>query len=310
MSSISVLKRLSEAGPRAVSLAFPKDSFRLHAMVTSAGYDHPSRRQYDWHGLRRGTAPFVLLQHTIGGQGELRFGERRHTLRPGQTMLLAFPHDNRYWLPPGGDWEFFWFCLNGREVLRLWQEAMADGPVVEPSAGCVERLAARCLSLLAGQARSAAQASAAAYGVAMDLADDLLSWGELHGGAERPEPIARAIALCERQPDAGIDVERMAREAGYSRYHFTRLFTRSEGVAPARFLLRLRMERAARLLQTDRRASVKVIARACGFEDANYFTRAFRACFGVAPREFRTSGMFAGLPPEPEPGASRRAGSV
>jgi hypothetical protein len=29
---------------------------------------------------------------------------------PGTAMLLHFPHDNRYWLPPGGRSVFFYVC--------------------------------------------------------------------------------------------------------------------------------------------------------------------------------------------------------
>jgi AraC family transcriptional regulator len=92
-----------------------------------------------------------------------------------------------------------------------------------------------------------------------------------------------------------LDVERMARAAGYSRHHFSRLFSEAEGVPPARYLLRLRMEQAARLLRLEP-DPIKVVAQRCGFDDPNYFTKVFRRFFGVGPRDFRTSGMFAGTP--------------
>ena len=306
MSSVSVLKTLQAHGSAAVSLAFPKDRFRLHAMLTSAGYDLCRDRVYDWHGLKRGEAPFVLLQHTVSGRGQLRCGGRRFTLRAGQTMLLSFPDDNRYWLARGDQWEFFWLCLNGREVLRLWQELARCGPVVELAPGDVERLAACCLSLLRGEVRAPARASAMAYEVSMHLADALLSWGEVRTVSKRPAAIERAISLCQGNPAELLDVDRLARAAGYSRYHFTRLFTEAEGVPPARYLLRLRMERAARLLQMGQ-DPIKVVARSCGFEDANYFTKVFRRFFGIGPRDFRTSGMFAGASPPSASGLSQRS---
>ncbi|WP_441326075.1 hypothetical protein [Inquilinus sp. CA228] len=84
-----MLPALRERTPGGVSVVFPKDRYRLHAMVTSAGYDRCTDPGYDWHGLRRGDAPFVLLQHTIGGRGHLRVGRKRWELRPGQTMRCA-----------------------------------------------------------------------------------------------------------------------------------------------------------------------------------------------------------------------------
>jgi AraC-like DNA-binding protein len=52
------------------------------------------------------------------------------------------------------------------------------------------------------------------------------------------------------------------------------------------------MRSAASLLISA--ASVKEVSRACGFDDANYFAKAFRSSFGASPTEFRTTGMYAG----------------
>ena len=294
-----MLSSLVAAGPRAVSLAFPKERYRLHAMVTSAGYDlrrYDLRqgRFYDWNGLRRGDAPFVLLQHTLSGRGRLRYGGIQHEVLPGQTMLLAFPHDNRYWLAPGDAWEFFWICLNGSEVLRLWRQLLEVGPLVRLGPDSVDRLAQACRSVLDGEASSPARSSQLAYSIAMHLADEMLAWGEVRASSKRPAAIERAVSLVH-DGGAPIDVGRMAAASGYSRYHFSRLFSASEGVPPARYRLRVRMEEAARRLQTEP-DPINVIALRCGFADANYFTKLFRRFYGVTPRDFRRSGMFAGSP--------------
>ena len=80
--------------------------------------------------------------------------------------------------------------------------------------------------------------------------------------------------------------------AGLSRAHFSRVFTSCEGVSPASFVLTERMRRAASLLVSGE-ASVKQVSLDCGFEDPNYFAKAFRRSFGASPTEFRTTGMYA-----------------
>ncbi|TIP31387.1 MAG: helix-turn-helix domain-containing protein, partial [Mesorhizobium sp.] len=40
---------------------------------------------------------------------------------------------------------------------------------------------------------------------------------------------------------------------------------------------------------------VKEVAVLCGFEDANYFSKVFRRCYGINPTQFRTTGMYASL---------------
>ena len=268
-------------------LRFPPSVARLHAMVTSAGYDRRTEPGYDWHGLQRGRAPYVLLQHTLSGRGQLRHGRERFVLDPGQTMLLRFPQDNRYWMERGDTWEFFWICLNGREVLRIWRDTLAArGPVVRLGPTAVERLAGFARTVMADEANSPARASAIAYGVAMVLADELLPWGETWTAGTRVDRIGRAVSLVHARPSARLDVGRLAEQSGYSRHHFSRLFQVSEGLSPARYVARLRMEEAKAALQSST-LPVKTIARDCGFNDPSYFAKVFTRTFGVGPRAFR-----------------------
>ncbi|KTE91477.1 AraC family transcriptional regulator [Desulfitobacterium hafniense] len=57
------------------------------------------------------------------------------------------------------------------------------------------------------------------------------------------------------------------------------------GIAPARFLAELRIQRAKDLLQTC--SSVKQVAECVGFSDNLYFSKAFKKQTGVSPSEFR-----------------------
>jgi AraC-like DNA-binding protein len=55
-------------------------------------------------------------------------------------------------------------------------------------------------------------------------------------------------------------------------------------------LLRMRLERSAELLGNPHLQGLTVlqVAERCGFSDASYFTRRFRAHFGLTPSEFRS----------------------
>jgi len=83
-----------------------------------------------------------------------------------------------------------------------------------------------------------------------------------------------------------IDLERAAREAGVSMFHFLRLFTRVLGVSPHQYLVRARLRHAARLLSEDHR-SITDVALDVGFGDVSNFVRTFRRAAGVSPRRFR-----------------------
>ena len=83
-----------------------------------------------------------------------------------------------------------------------------------------------------------------------------------------------------------VSLERMAREAGLSPFHFLRLFAKVLGVTPHQYLVRSRLRRAARLLADDER-SITEVALNVGFEDLSNFVRTFRRAAGVSPRRFR-----------------------
>jgi AraC-like DNA-binding protein len=82
-----------------------------------------------------------------------------------------------------------------------------------------------------------------------------------------------------------VRVTELARIAELSVSQLERQFCRVFQLAPHRFLVKLRLERAAGLL--DGPGSVAAIAQACGYADHSAFTRQFRAVVGVTPRDYR-----------------------
>lgn len=83
-----------------------------------------------------------------------------------------------------------------------------------------------------------------------------------------------------------VSIERMAERVSMSPRHFRRVFADTFDVTPARFVERLRLEKAC-LQLTQGRASIERIARAVGFNSADSFRRAFRARYGATPCEYR-----------------------
>ena len=288
----SVLSRMIDGGPFRRTLSFPRRRDRFHIMATSAGYEIAQGQSYDWDGRKRGHTPFCVLQHTISGAGRLRYEQQDWSINPGETMLVSIPHAHRYWLEPGESWGFFWVAMSGQEALRLQRAILhAAGPVFRLAQATVEELAEVCLSL-ADPAIGAGHASGAAYRATMALHDDLLARTDGGGSGMTHTAIERATAHVRGHLDADLDVGVLAAVAGLSRAHFSRLFRRLQGISPAEFVLRERISRAARLL-VNGQLSVKEIASACGFEDPNYFAKAFRRTYATSPSEFRSTGMYA-----------------
>ena len=86
--------------------------------------------------------------------------------------------------------------------------------------------------------------------------------------------------------DEELPLERLARIAHFSPFHFHRIFKALIGEGVKEYVKRLRLERAAVLLKiTDR--TVLQIALEAGYQAHEAFSRAFRDLFGITPSEFR-----------------------
>ncbi|HEV7346039.1 MAG TPA: AraC family transcriptional regulator [Devosia sp.] len=287
-----VLSQLIDHGHNLRVLTLPRSPVPLHCMAVSAGYEQRLNEVYSWDGLQRGSAPFLVIQHTLVGEGRLDFAGTNYRLTPGQTMVLSLPHAHRYWLERGGRWEYFWMVLNGREALRLVREVIdAAGPVVNLPATVIDRMAGACHTLIGRADITPGEASSAAYAAMAALHDGVFG-ADAAPEQTLPAAISRVMAHVEANLAQSLQVERLAAVAEMSRGHFVRQFGAATGMAPSEFVLERRIERIERLLlATD--MSVVAIARAVGFADANYLAKVFRRKRGMAPLEFRAEGRLA-----------------
>ena len=84
--------------------------------------------------------------------------------------------------------------------------------------------------------------------------------------------------------DFGLD--RLAAQAGLSRFHFQRLFKRALGVSPSRYHINLRMNLARQLLRETKKSVVEV-ALEVGYADPSHFAKLFRREIGLSPSDYR-----------------------
>jgi AraC family transcriptional regulator len=79
----------------------------------------------------------------------------------------------------------------------------------------------------------------------------------------------------------------VARAAGLSPFHFSRLFHQVVGLAPHHYLLRCRLRNAQKLLSTSKGRSIADVAAETGIADQAHLARHFRRAFGESPQQFR-----------------------
>ncbi|MDD5698906.1 MAG: AraC family transcriptional regulator [Victivallaceae bacterium] len=268
------------------NIFFPDRTVHLSAMLLGCGHERVSSLDYRWDGLKRGSKEFCFWQYTLSGRGALRVHDGVYPVLPGEAMLLMVPEDHCYYLPEdSASWEFIYITMYGHEVMRLFHQLrQCTGAIAafEPDSLPVRKAFSICRKSGKNKIADQYDASALAY----DFLMALIAYVGPTGQGRLPEFINRVYEYCLQNIDRPLTVDEMAKCAGYSRYHFTRLFNQYLGSSPHHFMIELRIRMAVRLLQTER-LSIKEIAQRCGFDDVSYFCKTFRKFRKVSPNEFR-----------------------
>ncbi|EKJ94828.1 AraC family transcriptional regulator [Bradyrhizobium lupini HPC(L)] len=147
-------------------------------------------------------------------------------------------------------------------ILHLWQlcdEEGAPSRLLAQAAGC-EILAELCR--LTGSPMQ-------------NVRGGLPSWSE-----------RRTVELLRTRLADDISLEDLAKEAGLSTFHFSRMFKRSFGVPPRAYLAQVRVEKACELLEHSD-LPVTDIALEVGYSSSQVLARVFMRLKRLSPSEYR-----------------------
>jgi AraC-like DNA-binding protein len=256
-------------------------------MVTDAGYFPRA------HGHRverpQGAATHLLIV-CLQGAGWVRSAERTFEILAGDCVWLPSNSPHAYGAAGLRPWTIVYAHFTGDEV-PAWQDELgwaAKKPVgllrVAGQGGTNLGLDRVYASLEGGYSMShllaASVALRSAFCVALEAAKGP---GAVRTAAERTAALREEIVA---SPMRHYRLQELAASAGLSVPHFCLIFRRQTGYAPIDFLIRQRISRACRLLDTTTQ-TISTIAAEAGFEDPYYFSRCFHRVMGTSPREYR-----------------------
>ena len=246
--------------------------------------------------LRRATDAWIMLAFQTKGPGLLRQGGETARLKPGDMVLydstrpyefqfdrpfrqlvVKFPHERMApRLPRATTWL-------GRPVTA----ASPLGHVLAAHLASVSATIGRVdPALRPGLIERTMDLIALAFaGAARDFAGS--------GTTVQAASVARAKRIIEaRLADPALAPSGVAEELGVSRGYLHRLFTTGETTVGA-YIRQRRLERCRDDLADPLRAGERVteIALRWGFNDLPHFSRAFRAAFGLGPRDWRAAAL-------------------
>lgn len=109
---------------------------------------------------------------------------------------------------------------------------------------------------------------------------------QLAAQTARREPLREVQQWITEHPGGDLSVEALAARARLSPRHFARSFQAETGMTPGRYVDRVRLEHARRLLE-DTADGIEEISRASGYGTPEAMRRAFVKALGTAPAEYR-----------------------
>ncbi len=102
-----------------------------------------------------------------------------------------------------------------------------------------------------------------------------------------------AVDFIENNLAKDFKLDEIAAVAGFSKYHFHRIFHSFTGETLFQFIQRLRLEKAATYLLYDRGKTITEIALECGFANSSSFAKSFKQYFDLSASKWRTLGHAA-----------------
>ena len=224
---------------------------------------------------------FWRILSPASGSVSIAWGDRAWTLSAPQAAV--FPGGEELSLLAGEDCSLLVLVLQGMAADLVFSACRREGGLFFENGGVAVEHVFSLLSSGGSAAGKASEASEAAYGLLMSFYGSQSA--EPGAGKRLPLVVDAALGIIRRDYAFLDGIGELAERLEVSQEYLTRCFCRFIGMTPGKYLNRVRIENA-RLLLRQGGHSIQFVSEACGFTNANYFARVFRAAVGMNPAEY------------------------
>lgn len=225
------------------------------------------------------------------GRGRMKAGRTELALVPGTCLWMRPGHryeaEQDLAAPLGVNFIHFRLARNGR-TLPLSAFTPPFEAMRTRRLELVDALMRRVIELKAETA-TAALTDALMSALLLELAREHATAGEADAPGldqHHRDLILHAAAEIRESPGRVPTIAALARQAGYSVDHFSRVFLKVMRARPQDYIIHAKIERARQLL-SESDLTIGMVAEALGFRDIYFFSRQFRQKTGQTPTEFR-----------------------
>lgn len=230
-----------------------------------------------------------VLIYCIKGEGWYETGGNRYEIKPGELLVIPPATSHSYGANGKNPWTIYWIHFKGNNT----QSLLAQMGIVKANPvlwlGEEPELLALFEELLDVMEHGYADSRLLYASQILTHLIGLIIWASHRASGGNPnttQRVAQSIAYMKQHLDQSATVATFAAMANLSESHYRSVFKHQTGYTPMDYLIRLRIHRACQLLDTTN-LSVKEIARLTGFQDALYFSRAFKILMELSPAKYR-----------------------
>ncbi len=133
--------------------------------------------------------------------------------------------------------------------------------------------------------------------IKMDTESDQLSTFHAQNASLSPKALSQLMQnyLLENYQQE-ISFQELGGKFGFTPEYLSRIFKKYTGETPSKYLMKLRINEAKRLLLNEPDIEIQKVGELAGYKDGFYFSRVFKSFTGMQPSEFRSQRQQAKLP--------------
>lgn len=212
-----------------------------------------------------------LLHYIVYGFGRFERDGISYSVKPGDIFVIP-PYEKTYYeADQKKPWRYIWIGFTTDQSVP---EQLLKPIIHCPSAGKIFEEMLQCEKM--GNGRTAFLC-AKLWEFFSILLDNVKS---------DTDYVQKAINCINAEYINGITIRQVADRLNINRSYLSDLFKKRMGISPQKYLIQLRLEKAAELLtvygQSPSTAGISV-----GYPDLYHFSKIFKKHFGVSPREYQ-----------------------
>lgn len=218
------------------------------------------------------------------GEGVLYIDKKKYIIKKGDIFLLPKNTKIKYY-PLKKNWEYFWFDFNG-EKSDLYCELLgfsADKYLI--NCDDISDIIYQCEMLTMKKSKDETVGYYEVLSAFYSIIDLLIK--KITHSTEKislEESIKNYIKLHYFR--SSLTIKEICDNFNISHSYLCKLFKKSNDVSAKGYIIKLRLEKAKKLLLTTN-LSVKQISWSVGFSDDAYFMRIFKNHLNITPTEYR-----------------------